>query len=67
MHRTMPDGTVPAAWQVAIGVSSNLFQVYGGGYDHYYHSQTPDVWHEFDVSAGVDVDEEWGPFEGDIY
>ena len=66
MWWALPDGTVPASWQAKLGVSSNLFLPYKGTNDQYYHSQSTDVWHEFDEYAGIDVDEEWGPFEGDL-
>ena len=50
------------------GLSSSVNGFYDGGSTtswKNYHSQSTDVWHELDVSAGVDVDTDWGPFEGD--
>ena len=61
-------GQVPAPgmWQINLGVASNLF--YNGASKttmSKFHSQAVDIWHELDVAASVDVDSEWGPFEGD--
>lgn len=66
MWHALPNGAVAGSWATALGTASNLFRPDTASTANLYHSQSVDIWHNFDVDNGVDVGTAWGPFEGDL-
>jgi len=55
----------PATGMAGPSIMSNLPEdddQWLSGWRQSYHSTAPDIWHQFDTSAGVDVGTQWGPF-----